>query len=63
MGWREGLKHLEVDLKWLGKSGTVLHGSVAPVISEHLLSGADTRLPPGDTEQRKVHMTSLQTHK
>ena len=30
---------------------------VAQVLREHLLSEADTRLPPA-TEQRKVHMTS-----
>lgn len=46
---------------WLGKSRTVLCGSVAAMLSEHLLNEADTWLPPGYTEQRKAHMTSHQT--
>lgn len=46
---------------WLGKSGTVLCGSVIPTFSEHLLNGADTKLPTGATEQRKAHITSPQS--
>ena len=30
---------------WLGKSRTVLHGSIVPMLAEFLLNEADTRLP------------------
>lgn len=53
-----GAKYLEVACHWLGKSGSLLCGSVAAKLSEHLLAGTDTRLPPGGTEQRKPPVTS-----
>lgn len=46
---------------WLGKSRTMIRGSVAPVLAKFLLNEADTRLPTRDPEQRKANMTSHQT--
>ena len=46
---------------WLGKSRTMIRGSVAPMLAKFLLNEADTRLPTRDPEQRKAHMTSHQT--
>lgn len=45
----------------MGNPGLCFVGSVAAMLSEHLLNEADTWLPPGYTEQRKAHMTSHQT--
>lgn len=42
---------------WLGKSRTVLHGSIAPMLAKFLLNEADTRLPT------RAHMTSHQNIK